>query len=71
MKHVFIHIFMQISCTCNFAIFVQIFMRFSRKCKTMKLGMIYTFLGKFLPIFEFTSEGAGIRAIPNQALENP
>ena len=35
------------SCICNFAIFVQIFMKFSPKCRTKKLGIIYTILGSF------------------------
>ena len=40
------------SCICNFGIFNRIFMKFSPKCKTLKLGMIYTILGKFLLIFK-------------------
>ena len=35
------------SCICNFAIFVRIFIKFSPKCRTKKLGMIYTILGGF------------------------
>ena len=45
------------------AIFVQIFMKFSPKCRTKKLGMIYTILGSFCsfligeePIFGPTSD---------------
>ena len=35
------------SCICNFAIFVQIFMKFSPKCRTKNMGMINTILGSF------------------------
>ena len=38
---------MQISCICYFAIFVQIRMKFPLKCRTKKLGMLYTILGSF------------------------
>ena len=46
-NHVFIHIFYAIfhgSVTANFA---RIFMKFQPKCRTKKLGMIYTILGSF------------------------
>ena len=33
------------SLICNFAIFAWIFMKFPPKCRTKKLGMIYTILG--------------------------
>ena len=42
---------MQYSCICNFSIFVKIFLKFSPKCRTKKLGIIYTF-GKFLLHYE-------------------
>ena len=32
---------------CNFAIFARIFKKFPPKCRTKKLGMIYTILGSF------------------------
>ena len=35
------------SCICKFGIFVCFFMKFSPKCRTKKLGMIYTILGNF------------------------
>ena len=39
------------SLICNFAIFGQIFMKFSPKCRTRKLGMINTILGSFCSFF--------------------
>ena len=47
------------SCLCNFAIFVQIFKQISPKCRTKKLGMIYTILGSFCLFLNW--EGAYIR----------
>ena len=41
------------SCICNFAIFVQIFMKFAPKCRTNKLWMIYTILGSFHTFFNW------------------
>ena len=41
------------SCICNFAIFVWIFMKFSPKYRTKKLGMIYTILGSFCSFILF------------------
>ena len=41
----------KVSCICNFAIFVRIFMKFSPKCRTKQLGMIYTILGSFCSFF--------------------
>ena len=35
------------SCICNFTIFVRIFMKFSPKCRTKILGMIFTIFGSF------------------------
>ena len=60
----FIHILYKFSCICNFAIFVQIFMKFPPKCRIMKLGMIFTIFGMFLLIFEL---GSGRYLAPNQA----
>ena len=34
---------------CNFAFFAQIFTKFPPKCRTKKLGMIYTIFGGFCP----------------------
>ena len=39
------------SCICNFAIFDRIFIKFSPKCRTKKLRMIYTNLGNFRSFF--------------------
>ena len=39
------------SCICNFDILVRIFMKFSPKCRTKKLGMIYTILECFCLYF--------------------
>ena len=50
---------MQISCICNFDIFVRIFTKFSPKCRTKKLGMIYTILGRFCSFLNW--ERADIR----------
>ena len=43
----------KISCICNFGIFVWIFMKFLRICRTKKLGMInmYIILGSFYLFF--------------------
>ena len=41
------------SCICDFAIFVRIFMKFSPKCRSKKLGMIYTILGSFCSFFNW------------------
>ena len=46
-KPVFIRILRKFSCICNFAISVWIFMKSSPKCRTKKLGMIYTILRSF------------------------
>ena len=56
---VFIHILCKFSCICNFAIFVRIFINFSPKCRSKKLGMIYTILGNFAHFFNW--ERADIR----------
>ena len=45
-------------CSCNFAIFVRIFMKFSPKCRTKKLGMICTILGSFCSLLN--PEGGNI-----------
>ena len=37
-----VHILCNFSHICNFGIFDQIFMEFSPKCRTKKLGTIYT-----------------------------
>ena len=50
---------MQIFMHLNFAIFVQIFMKFSPKCRAKQLGMIYTILGSFCSYLNW--EGADIR----------
>ena len=44
---------------CNFAVFVWIFMKFLLKCRTKKLGMVYTILGSFCSFLNW--EGAYIR----------
>ena len=43
----------------NFGIFVRIFMNFSPKCRTKKLGMKYTILGSFCSFLNW--EWADIR----------
>ena len=42
---------MQFSCNITFAIFVQIFMKFSPKCRTKKFGITFTILGSFYSFF--------------------
>ena len=44
---------------CNFIIFDRIFMKFSPKCRTKKLGMIYSILISFCSFLNW--EGADIR----------
>ena len=48
-------LFLHFHVSVNFAIFVQIFVKFSPKCRTKKLGMQYTILSSFfickVPIF--------------------
>ena len=43
----------------NFGIFDRIFMKFSAKCRTKNLGMIFTILGSFCSFLNW--EGAVIR----------
>ena len=47
------------SCICNFAIFVQFFIKFSPKCKTKKLKWYTLFSGSFCSFLNW--EGADIR----------
>ena len=41
------------SCICNFAIFDWIFIKFSPKSKSKKLGMIYIILGSFCSLLNW------------------
>ena len=43
------------SCICNFANFVLIFMEFSPKCRTKKLGMIH-YIRKFCSFFNWEGD---------------
>ena len=43
----------KISCIC-ICFFVQIFMKISSKCRTNKLGMVYTILGSFCSFLSHT-----------------
>ena len=52
---------------CNLAIFVLIFIKFSPKYRTQKLGMRYTIIGSFCSFFKW---GRGQYSAPNQAYEN-
>ena len=38
---------------CNFAILDWIFMKFAPKCRTKKLGMLYSILGRFCSFFNW------------------
>ena len=58
MKTCFIHIFMQIFMLLCYFCF-RIFMKFSSKCRTKKLGMIYTIFGSFCLFYNW--DGANIR----------
>ena len=53
------HFYTNFHASANFAIFVQIIMKFSPKCRTKKLGIIYTILGSFCSFFN--CKGADIR----------
>ena len=53
-------------CICNFAIFVQIFMKFSPKCRTKKLGMINTILERVCSfLYPATKVWRGIMLYPS------
>ena len=60
MFHMFSFTFLcKFLCICNFGIFIWIFMKFSSKCRTKKLEMIYTILGSFSLFLNW--EGADIQ----------